>query len=388
MAVRRVSEGLVELELPEDPRLDLQKGPQRAGSQMVFYNPAAKTSRDLTIAVLRALEPPKNGWRILDGLCGSGVRGLRLAREVEHVVEVVLNDGDEGAAALARAQAQRLGAGAVKVTCRSLEEALADSSARFDLIDIDPYGSPARFLTAAAGRASRPGYIAVTATDVAALCGVFPGACLRRYGAAPLRNEWMKETAARILLGAAARKAGAVDRALEPVATLSTDHYIRLIYRVSKGKQAADVSAQSLGFLKVDATGRKAPQKVPLARLHEGEEVLALQGPLAGPMWLGALHDSEVLARVKLPEWLADNRGLAHFLKVAPGESALPPFHYSLDEAARRLRGSPPTTVAALEALKGQGFEGVPTHFDRKAVKTDASPAELLDALRPLVGRT
>src|SRR6266699_2839711 len=104
MASRRVTEGLVELELPEDPRLDLERGPQRAGGSMVFYNPAAKASRDLTVVVLRALPPPAEGWRVLDGLCGSGVRGLRVAREVDAVAEVVLNDGDARAAALAGAQ--------------------------------------------------------------------------------------------------------------------------------------------------------------------------------------------------------------------------------------------------------------------------------------------
>jgi len=387
MAQRHVKEGLVELELPEDARLDLKKGPQRAGGRMVFYNPAARTSRDLTVAVLRTLEPPDGGWRVLDGLCGSGVRGLRVAREVEHVREVVLNDGDEKAADLARSQALRLGLENVKVTSRSLDEALADSSTRFEFIDIDPYGSPARFLTAAASRASRPGYVAVTATDVAALCGVFPGACIRRYGAAPLRNEWMKETAARILLGAAARRAGAAERAVEPVATLSTDHYIRLIYRVLKGRRFADLSARSLGFLKLDKAGLKAPQSIPFGRLQEEGNVLEGPGPIAGPLWLGDLHDAALLARVKPPEWIADNRALAHFLAVAPGESALPPFHYKLDEVARRLLGSPPSTARAVEALKSAGFAAAPTHFDRKAVKSDASPSELLEALRPFVPR-
>lgn len=387
MGVRRVEEGLVELELPEDPRLDVKRGPQRAGGRMVFYNPAAKTSRDLTVVVMRALSAPARGWRVLDGLCGSGVRGLRVLREVERVTEVVLNDGDERAAALARAQVERLGVAGVRVTSRPLEEALADSSARFDFIDIDPYGSPVRFLTAAAGRSSRPGYVAATATDVAALCGVFPGACLRRYGAAPLRNEWMKETAARILLGAAARKAGAIDRAVQPVATLCTQHYIRVVYRVAKGRTAADSSAANVGFLKLSAHPKESPVAIPLARLMEDEPLLARPGPVAGPLWIGELHDKDVLERAQLPAWMADNEFLGRYLALASEEVGLPPYYFQLDEAARALRRSPPPTQKAVEALRAQGYRAGRTHFDPKAVKTTASPAEFLDALRGLSAR-
>jgi len=387
VALRTVKEGLVELELPDDPRLDLKKGPQRAGGGAVFYNPAARTSRDLTVVALRALPAPPKGWRVLDGLCGSGVRGLRVLKEVEHVAEVVLNDGDPAAAALAAQQAARVGDARVKVTNRPLEEALADSSARFDFIDIDPYGSPARYLTAAAGRAARPGFVAVTATDVAALCGVWPGACLRRYGAAPMRNEWMKETAARILLGAAARKAGAVDRAVEPVATLSTEHFIRLIYRVVKGKLAADKAAAHLGFLKPDPEGKLSPRVVPLHSLMDDASSLAGTGPAAGPLWTGPLHDAEVLARAALPEWIPASEPLRRFLAAAVGESSLPPYFFSLDQAGRKLKASPPTTAAAVEELQRRGFKAARTHFDTKGVKTDASPAEFLDAFAALAHR-
>jgi tRNA (guanine26-N2/guanine27-N2)-dimethyltransferase len=383
--VRRIKEGLVELELPEDPRLDRVKGPQRAGASMVFYNPAARLSRDLTVVLLRALAPPPGGWRVLDGLTGSGVRGLRVALEVDRVSEVVLNDGEAQAAALAKKQAARLGVDFARVTNRSLDEALADRSGRFDLIDIDPYGSPVRFFLGAALRTARGGIVAATATDVAALCGVYPRACIRRYGAAPLHNEWMKETAARILLGAAARKAGAAERAIEPLATLCAEHFIRVAFRVTKGKRSGDRAAESLGFVKVGEGG--APRAVPFERLVEDPEALAGAGPVAGPMWLGPLHDRELLLRVELPPWLAKGRALTRFLTEAAAEARLPPWHFDLDRAASRLGGSPPSTAAAVEALQRAGFSASATHFSSKAVKTDASPAELAEVLRGFVPR-
>lgn len=385
MKVRRIKEGLVELELPEDPRLDRVKGPQRAGASMVFYNPAARSSRDLTVAVLRALPAPSGGWRALDGLCGSGIRGLRVALEVEHVQEVVLNDGEPAAAAMAQAQATRLRVSAARVTNRSLDEALADRTARYDLIDIDPYGSPVRFLTGAALRAEKGAVIAATATDVAALCGVYPGACVRRYGAAPLHNEWMKETAARILLGAAARKAGSAERVLEPLATLCTEHYIRIMYRVGRGKRAGDRAAENLGFLKVKEGA--APKAVPFRALVDDAEALSGPGAVAGPLWLGPLHNAEVLAHVDLPPWIADNGPFARFVKVAREEAAMPPWHFDLDNVASALKGSPPPTQGAVDALKDAGFVASLTHFSPKAVKTNASPAELTRVLRGIIAR-
>jgi tRNA (guanine26-N2/guanine27-N2)-dimethyltransferase len=284
----------------------------------------------------------------------------------------------------------------VRVTNRSLEETLADPAARFDFIDIDPYGSPVKFLTAAAGRVARGGYIALTATDLGALCGAFPHACLRRYGAAPLHNEWMKETAARILLGAAARKAAAIDRTIEPVLTIATLHFIRAIYRVDKDRRAGKAGARHLGFVKPDPEYREAPRVVGLEQLLEDASALAGKGPAAGPLWTGPLHSPPLLAKIGRPgrsPATGENEGpmeawpFRHFLEAAPGESEMPPYFFSLDEAARRLKTSPPTTAKAVEALTARGHESCRTHFDTKGVKTRASPAAFLDAVAALTHR-
>lgn len=374
MATRTIREGLVELELPEDARLGLQRGPQRAGGGMVFYNPAARDSRDFTVVLLRAIDAPAGGWRVLDGLAGSGVRGLRVALEVGGVAAVVLNDGDERAAGLAALQAERNRATNVTVSRRALDEVLADGDPPFDFIDIDPYGSPITYFPRAAQRLGRGGYLAVTATDMAALCGVYPQACVRRYGAVPLRNEWMKETGTRVLLGAVARACAAADRAVEPVAALCAQHYVRLLLRVRKGAQAAGRAARRVGFLGVDAGGERAPAVVSMAELEGGAPFPP--GRAVGPLWLGDLHDPRVLARARAPDWVGPRSAVHRLLRDGPGEVGLPPWYYGLDHAARALRGSPPPTGVAVEALRAAGFRASRTHMDPKGVKTDASPAD------------
>ncbi len=352
---------------------------------MVFFNPAARDSRDFTVVVLGAIDGPAGGWHVLDGLAGSGVRGLRVALEVGGVASVVLNDGDANACRLAREQVRRAGADHVTVSNRSLDAVLSDGAPRFDFIDIDPYGSPLGFFPLAAQRLGRGGYVAATATDLAALCGVYPKACMRRYGAVPLRNEWMKETGTRILLGAVARACGAADRAIEPVAVLCAQHYVRLFLRVRKGAAAANRLAQRVGFLGVDLAGERAPEVVSFARLHDGATLPA--GRVVGPLWIGDLHDGRVLARARAPDWIAPKSAVHRLLRDAPGEVGLPPWFFVLDEAARRLKGSPPPTGVAVEALTEQGFQAARTHFDPKAVKTDASPADFRAVLAGLARR-
>ena len=52
-----------------------QKGPAKKAS--VFYNPAMRTNRDLTVLFGRAVA--RKGWTYLDALGGTGAKGIRLA---------------------------------------------------------------------------------------------------------------------------------------------------------------------------------------------------------------------------------------------------------------------------------------------------------------------
>ena len=63
------------------------------------------------------------------------------------------------------------------------------SENRFDYIDIDPFGSPVGFVDSAMRSIKNGGVVACTATDTAALCGVYPRVCQRRYGAIPFHNR-------------------------------------------------------------------------------------------------------------------------------------------------------------------------------------------------------
>lgn len=70
----------------------------------------------------------------------------------------------------------------------------------YDVVDLDPYGTPVEFLDSAVQSVSDGGMLCVTATDSAVLCGSFPEVCYTKYGSIPLKRPYCHEMAIRIVL--------------------------------------------------------------------------------------------------------------------------------------------------------------------------------------------
>ncbi|MEM2535119.1 MAG: hypothetical protein QXD12_04870, partial [Candidatus Nezhaarchaeales archaeon] len=92
-------EGKVKLLLPDDELLG-----EEEARRIVFYNPVMSFSRDFSICILKAYAKLKGKryLRIAEPLTASGVRGIRYAKEVEEVGEVIISDVNPIAVRLAR----------------------------------------------------------------------------------------------------------------------------------------------------------------------------------------------------------------------------------------------------------------------------------------------
>ena len=66
-------------------------------------------------------------------------------------------------------------------------------SKRFQVIDLDPYGTPAPFLDASLQSIDDGGLICVTCTDMAGLCGNNGEATFANYGVMPLKTKYCHE---------------------------------------------------------------------------------------------------------------------------------------------------------------------------------------------------
>ena len=85
--MRKITEGSAEIFIPVEEKIS-KKLP-------VFYNPAMKLNRDITVLLLQQFPP----MSLCDPLAGTGIRSIRLAKEVKHK-PITANDLSEKAAAL------------------------------------------------------------------------------------------------------------------------------------------------------------------------------------------------------------------------------------------------------------------------------------------------
>ncbi len=337
------------------------KGPSIRGHDP-FYNPAMELNRDISVLVNQwFLNREKKHVHILDGLAASGIRGIRLANELSGDFEIGINDWNDQSYALIQQNIQKNSLQNTSVFQRDLHCLLGER--RYHSIDIDPFGSPVYFFDAAVRSIYNHGIIACTATDTAALCGVFPSVCYRRYGAWPLHGPCMHEIGLRILLGCLCRDAAKYDRGIEPLVCYTTDHYIRLYVQVNNGKKEANAAMEQL--VQIPATD------VPLSKE---------QNAVVGPLWLGAVENKTVIQEIQSltsTKELNTRPLLWRLLQVLEEESDGPPFFYTTDELSSLLKVSPPTMQHILDSLRDKGFIVTRTHCTPTGFKTNA-PLEVI----------
>lgn len=341
------------------------QGPGAIAKDAPFYNPGMAINRDLSILLLTAECQRRNREiDVADVLAGTGARSLRIANEVVGDLIVHANDGDpNGIAAMEEGRStNNISRDRLKTIHGNAFTFLA--SRRFDVIDVDPFGSSMPFLDAAVRATRHDGLVCLTFTDTGALSGTYPKACRRRYGAEPLHPpEWRTEVGLRILMANVIRAAGRIDRLASPMFAVAKSHWMRVVMRITDDKAGADRAAKDIGFVaEHDGTGQAV-------RVDGG----------AGPVWWGPLHDPEMVQAMQAVDATIDERTRA-LLDQMVAEASAPPFWVHLPHLNRRMgTESVPKRAALLLALQEAGASTAPTHMDKQGIRTDASPELLRD---------
>jgi tRNA (guanine26-N2/guanine27-N2)-dimethyltransferase len=387
-----VEEGEVKVAVPKLSAF-VEKPSEYAPSKApVFYNPVMGLNRDLAVLVVQAYQKMvKRELFICEPLAGCGVRGIRFAKEVKGVKKVLINDINEKAYQLAKYNVKINGL--EKLVTVKNEDAnllLARHGAprkRFDVIDIDPFGSPVPFLDSAIRALRDGGLLALTATDMAPLCGVHPKACIRKYGGKPLRTEYCHELAVRLLIGCLATTAAKHEMGIKVLFSHSTDHYIRVYAVLLHGAKNADKSLQNMGYILhcFNCFHRETAK----ASFAYG---LSLKCPecgskmdYAGPLWLGKIADKNFC--VLMEEAVKESplkRRVWKILCLVNGECDAPITYYVLDKICDKLGLSVPSTNNVLRAMAERGYTFSRTHFNPKGIKSNISIKELKELLSHL----
>lgn len=359
----------------------------------VFYNPIMELNRDLAVIAVQAYQKMlSRKISICEPLAGCGIRGIRFAKEVGGVEKVVINDINEKACQLAKhnVKMNRLSR---KVTVRNEDANLllaryAAPRKRFNAIDLDPFGSPTPFLDSAIRATRDGGLLALTATDMAPLCGVHPKACIRKYGGKPLRTEYCHELAVRLLIGCLATTAAKYEMGIKVLFSHSTDHYIRVYAVLVYGAKNADKSLQSMGhILHCFNCFRRRAIKIPFIGVSLKCPECGSKMDFSGPLWLKEIFDTDFCERMLAESKNKKTRNadrIRKILTLVKDEANAPITYYVVDRLCDNLGLPTISTRKVYEALRKSKFKVSFTHFNPRGLRTDATAASIARILREI----
>lgn len=394
-------------------------------SKEAFYNPIQEFNRDISIALVNLFSrrvregkdapgEDKEGTRglvkaaheqrrqrggitIFEGLAATGLRSMRYAKEVTGLARIYANDIDKVAAESIRRNAvfNGLREGLLEATEGDASAVMYAHSRtteqRFDVIDIDPFGSPAQFLDSAVQAVAEGGLLCVTFTDMAVLCGPHSDVCFTKYGSVPIRRGYGHEEALRIALYTIQQHASRYRRYVVPVLSFSIDYYIRVFARVYTSPGKVNAIANSFSYL-LQCTTCPTHYFQPLAKIEKGAPFTAarFECPAAcehcgsrlaigGPLWTAPIHDPAWVRALLdyvngLPEGVYPNtrKRIVGVLSAVLDELQDVPLFVTMDDLCHTFRLSMPQKYVVENAFAQAKYRLSVSHTDPQALKTDA----------------
>jgi len=369
-----INEGQVRIKVPT-----FEKVSSRAP---VFYNPVMELNRDLSVLVFNQFQSEINSdLNICDAFGGSGIRGIRYSKEVNNAQNIVINDVNPRAVAMARENARENGLDNITFCEKDASILLRLCKGKFNVVDIDPFGTPSPFVDSAAVNLPRNGFLAVTATDTSALCGTYPEPCLRKYSSKPLKTEYCHENGLRILAGFLSFAFARYQKYLTFKFTHSTEHYIRLYAYVRKGAKKTDLNLKEMGYI---AHCFSCLNRTVYKNMNPPNETKCPQCGgrvrVAGPLWCGDIQDSDFISGMikKMDEISINQENKAlKLLELCKSEANSPPTYYDIHTICSKLKISAPAMADILRLLNDDDYLASLTHFTPTGVKTSA-PLEVV----------
>ncbi|MFB5626649.1 MAG: tRNA (guanine-N1)-methyltransferase [Nitrosarchaeum sp.] len=344
-----------------------------------FFNPKAKLNRDYSIIAYGAFLKKFTGPKIfLEGLSGVGIRGLRVANELE-IDKVIINDLNPTALKLAEYSAQLNNLKNIeyseKEVCRFFSN-YSTGGERGSIIDIDPFGSSSQFFDCGIRATMHGGILSTTATDLQVLNGLYQSACKRKYGGVPIRVEYGNEMAIRLILGCLRMVAGRIGVEIIPLFAESNMHYYRTYVRVLIRQD----QKENIGYiLHCKTCGHR---KIVSEQSNECE-LCKSKISVAGPLWIDKIFDKEFVEDMilKIPEVTVD-KVCEKALQKCLAESEMPGIYFTLDEIASKMKSSPPKLEDAIKNLQKNGYLASTTSFCPTGFRTNANINEIISIFR------
>jgi tRNA (guanine26-N2/guanine27-N2)-dimethyltransferase len=375
-----INEGSVTIEVPDFSKV--------SSSAPVFYNPVMEFNRDVSVLAVQAFQRILDREiSVADTFSGSGIRAIRYLVEVDGVSEAAANDINPLAVECIEHNSE-LNSVYPMVSREDAAIFLRGNPGRFDVIDVDPFGTPAPFMDSAAASARNRSLLAVTATDTSGLCGTYIKPCLRKYSSRPLKTEYCHETGLRILAGFTAMNLARYSKGASFLLSHSSQHYMRIYARVRRGAGRADETLKNIGYMLhcFSCLHHEYVRGVPEDRRCP---ICGGKMDAAGPLWVGELHDEKFIGSMMAEaknKTLNRSEDVLKLLKTCIGEVGMPPGFYDVHEVCSKLGVSAPPLMDVMGGLEEAGFRVSRTHIRPTGIKTDAGIREIEEAIMDLHG--
>lgn len=354
--------------------------------QPVFFNPAAKFNRDVSIQIYKTFikgMKKREETSFVDAMAGSGIRGLRVANEIPLFNKIVFNDFNYFSSCVSKVNAILNN---VYYKCKFFNKEICNflsTSFSFEnratIIDIDPFGTPSAYIDCVLRAVQNDGLISVTATDTAVLCGVFPKVCYRKYYGIPLRTKYSSEVGIRLLISSIALIASRLDLSIVPIFSHGYRNYLRVYCKILKSSYRANKIQDNLGYVvHCFICGNRSFVRFS----HRMGDCNNCHNKFTtgGPMWLSNIYDKEILS--KIIHDIGDinyanekfvNNSLKNFFTIALNEMDDYPYHYVNDELGKALKKNVISISDIIENLRKSGYKATKTIFASNGFKTNAS---------------
>ena len=389
-----VKEGRVAVLVPKLAAFKAQPSDYAPSKAPVFYNPVMELNRDIAVLAVQAYQrAAAREISVCEPLTSSGIRGVRFATEIQGIKNVLINDINQRAFKLAKHNVHLNGlTDHVTVQHKDANCLLSCHGApqkRFDVIDVDPFGSPVPYIDSAIRALRNHGFLAVTATDMAPLCGVHAKACIRKYNGKPLRTEYCQELAVRLLVGCVTSVAAKHDISSRVLFSYCSDHYVRVYAEVEHSAQKADASIKNLGYMLhcFKCLHRETASDAFSKSIERCPECGAKMD-YAGPLWLGKVFDKhfcELIAKENAHRALRNSVKITNLLSAVTAEADALLAYYVVDKISSTLSLPAPSVDALIQMLRDNGFQACQTHFNSRGIRTDAPALVMQRFLRKIV---
>lgn len=382
-----IKEGLVEIQVPKFDKV--------SSNAPVFYNPRMEFNRDISIIALQTFqEEVDRKINICDVFGGSGIRAIRYKKEISNVNDIAVNDINP----LAIEQSKKnsiVNNVEIDLYQKEANILLRENRGIFDVIDIDPFGTPSYFVDSVGYSLKKDFLLCITATDTSTLSGTYKEPCIRKYNAKPYKSEYYHENGIRILAGFVALTIAKYKKYIEDInLSYSSEHYMRLYIKINKGSAKTNESlANNIGYIShckkclyrstVYGLASSISEYCPIC----GEKLVN-----AGPLWIGRLQNSSFIRKMiekvdgdeTNKKQINTEKKVLKLLNTCLEEANAPITFYDIHVICRNLKISAPKLIDVMDKLKEKGFIATRTHFNPVGVKSNIGIVELKEIIESL----